>query len=186
MATKLGICNSALIKLGQEPITDLADNNKRAKLVNDNYDRIKRKLLRRHNWNFAKKRVKLHADSTTPLYGYAHQFTLPSDFIRMVEIDKPGYEHAIEGSKLLFQGSDVVLMVYIFDADEYLFDSLFEDLMATSLADELCIAMTQSQNLRQELRQELEYYLGETRSMNAQTRGTPQDPESDDLLIARW
>ena len=57
--------------------------------------------------------------------------------------------------------------------------------MAQTLADEICISLTADQNLKAEIRQELEYLINETRSTNAQVRGTPQDVEADDLLIAR-
>lgn len=185
MAVKLDICNAALIKLGQEPITALTDNNKRARLLNTNYERIKRKLLRRHPWSFAKVRVTLSPEVTTPIYQYSTEYILPNDFIRLHALQYNTYEHAIEGNKLLYNGGGDINLVYIADVDETNFDSLFEDLLAQTLADEICISLTADQNLKAEIRQELEYLINETRSTNAQVRGTPQDVEADDLLIAR-
>lgn len=185
MATKLSICNAALIKLGQEPIVALTDNSKRAKLVDTNYDRVKRKLLRRHSWNFAKRRVELTATGITPEFGYTHEFDLPNDFIRLLEIEKTGYEHIVEDGKILYNGGETLKIIYVYNADEDLFDSLFEDLMAASLSDELAYSLTQNENLKQRIMAELDMLLGETRSINAQSRGTPQDIEADDLLIAR-
>lgn len=185
MATKLGICNAALVKLGQEEITALADNNKRAKLCNNNYERLKRMLLRRHPWSFAKKRVTLNSTGATPAFEYSHLYALPADFIRLDYLQKPLYEHAIEGDKFLYNGGPTVNLVYIADACEDVFDSLFEDLMATTLAYEICTALTSDQGLKGEIRQELEYLVNETRSINAQTRGTPQDVESDEFLVSR-
>lgn len=185
MATKLGICNAALVKLGQEEITALTDNNKRAKLCNNNYDRLKRMLIRRHPWNFAKKRVSLSSTGATPSFEYSHMYALPVDFIRLDYIEKPLYEHAIEGDKLLYNGGPTIKLVYIADADESTFDSLFEDLLATTIAYEICTALTNDQRLKSEIRQELEYLVNESRSINAQTRGTPQDTNSDELLVSR-
>ncbi len=60
MATSdVEICNSALQKLGAETITTLADNSRRASLCNRQYDKIRKKLLRAHPWNFAIKRAAL-------------------------------------------------------------------------------------------------------------------------------
>ncbi len=185
MAVKLDICNAALVKLGQESITALTDNNKRARLLNANYDRIKRKLLRRHPWSFAKVRVTLPPETTVPIYQYSTEYILPSDFIRLESLQYNTYEHAIEGNKLLYNGGGDINLVYIADVCEDYFDSLFEDLLAQTLADELVIALTNDQNLKAEIRQELEYLINETRSTNAQVRGTPQELEADDLLIAR-
>jgi hypothetical protein len=185
VASILGICNAALTKLGQEPITDITDNNKRAKLLNANYLRVKQKLLRRHPWSFAKKRVNLLAQVTTPLYEFSHEYLLPVDFIRLDKLQFNTYEHAIEGNKLLYNGGDEINLVYICDADEADFDSLFEDLLAHTLADEICLSLTQNQQLKSDLRAELEYLINETRSTNAQVRGTPQEIETDDFLLAR-
>lgn len=57
MATSdVEICNSALQKLGAEDITSLSDNTRRAQLCNRQYNKIRKKLLRSHPWNFAIKR----------------------------------------------------------------------------------------------------------------------------------
>lgn len=58
MATSdVEICNSALAKLGAESITSLSDTTRRAVLCNRQYDKIRKKMLRMHPWNFAIKRV---------------------------------------------------------------------------------------------------------------------------------
>jgi len=57
------ICNSALIKIGVSPITALTDNNKAARLCNLIYDKLRRKLLISHYWNFARGRARLTQDT---------------------------------------------------------------------------------------------------------------------------
>lgn len=61
--TDVDICNSALDELGLEPIQSLDENNKRAKLCKRNYPLIRRKMLRAHPWNFARKRTTLEAEA---------------------------------------------------------------------------------------------------------------------------
>ena len=51
--------------LGQIPFTD---NTKRAILCNLRYDQLRRDVLRRKDWNFARKRVQLPAASTPPAW----------------------------------------------------------------------------------------------------------------------
>jgi len=61
--TDVDICNSALDELGLEPIKSLDEGSKRAKLCKRNYSIIRRKMLRAHPWNFARKRTTLEAES---------------------------------------------------------------------------------------------------------------------------
>ena len=41
MSSKVGICNSALIKLGASTIMSLADGSKNASLCNEQYDKLR-------------------------------------------------------------------------------------------------------------------------------------------------
>lgn len=58
MSSSLEICSSALIKLGNEPITSFI-GSKRARLCAAQYPIIKRKMIRLHQWNFAIRRATL-------------------------------------------------------------------------------------------------------------------------------
>ncbi len=59
MATEIDQCNSALDKLGVEPIGSFTDKTKAAALCSTLYNPIRQKLLRRHPWNFAQRRTTL-------------------------------------------------------------------------------------------------------------------------------
>lgn len=47
------------------------------------YEPSRQELLRKHPWNFAKKRATLYAIVTAPTFGYDHKYLLPSDFMRL-------------------------------------------------------------------------------------------------------
>jgi len=49
--TDVQLCSAAMVRLGKEPITALSDNNKRAKLCNANYARLKDEFLQMFSWN---------------------------------------------------------------------------------------------------------------------------------------
>lgn len=188
MATKLDIINAALTKLGLEPIATLSDNTKRAKQADTNYERLKRKLLRQHPWNFAKKRIELTADvGSSPVYGFNFQYSLPSDFLRLLQIESSYEDHAIEGDKLFYNDGEKINIQYVHDAAEALFDTdpLFEDLLAITLAHELSYGLVQNQSLKEQLAGEMARLMAESRLINAQSRGTPQDLGGDGLIIAR-
>ena len=86
MSTILEICNSALIKLGVEPITSLdplVDDSKAARLCAATYEMIRDDLLASHYWNFAMKRATLVVNATGPLYDYSYAYDLPADSLRI-------------------------------------------------------------------------------------------------------
>ena len=62
MNTKLKIFNKILIKLGCETITEITDDIKSVRLINEIYDDIVKEELQKHNWIFAKQKETLFAD----------------------------------------------------------------------------------------------------------------------------
>lgn len=100
MATKLEIFNSTYIKLGLQPVTDTAASNKRNDTLNAVYDTIKAKQLREHPWNFAIKRAQLTVAPTIPSWKWYSAFSLPSDYLKVLQI-RHDYVFAIENGSLV-------------------------------------------------------------------------------------
>ena len=151
MATsKIDICNSALSKLGVEAISSFAQSSKASVLCNLQYDKIRRKVLREHLWNFAVKRDTLAKLAAAPLFGYGAAFQLPSDCLLPIEvhIDDDWEE---EGRTILID-SDTCKLEYIYGViDVSLFDVVFEEVLAYMLAAELAYPLKQSDGLRQSM-----------------------------------
>lgn len=60
--TKLNLCNQALRRLGDEPVTSLAVTNvRRVNMFNEHYDTLLDQLLEAHLWNFATVRTTIAA-----------------------------------------------------------------------------------------------------------------------------
>lgn len=179
----LSICNSALLKIGATAISSLSDNNKKAILCNEHYDKIRKQLLRSHPWNFAKKRASLTEDGTEPLFEWSKQFLLPSDYLRAIKLHEEE-EFVIEGNRLL-TNQDEALLLYIADIeDTTLFEASFSELLALNLAYELSYTLVQSNSLKQTLQAEISVYLRDVRSYNAQ-EGTPEEFEADEWINSR-
>ena len=89
MATEVSICSNALRKLGDDPITSLTEDTERARLCNAFYESSRDSLLRSHPWNFAITRATLAKLSSTPAYGFAYQYALPTDpyCLRVLEME---------------------------------------------------------------------------------------------------
>jgi hypothetical protein len=183
--TAVDICNSALIKLGQERINTLNDNNKRSRLCKEQYSKILNKTLRNSNWSFAQKRTVLSTSGQTA-WGELYKFPLPLDFVKMVEVEnKFGYKHKREGGDLVTPADSPINIKYISsDTAEHLFDPTFLEAAACMLAYDLCYALTQSTSLKESLLTEFDYWVGQARSFDSQD-GSPDDFEFDGWIDPR-
>lgn len=115
MATEVSICSNALMMLGDASIADLTEENDRARLASNLYPQVRDAILRSHPWNCAVKRVALAPDVDAPIIDYNYQFTLPSDWLRTLQVGEYGYEvdHKSEGRKILCDANPLYLR-YIF------------------------------------------------------------------------
>jgi len=178
------ICNAALSRLGAPFISSLSDTDKRSKLCNLMYDRVRKKLLRAHPWNFAIKRVELINNGIEPAFGYSNEFMLPSDYLRALGLEHSDDEYKVEGSFLITNETEAKLLYIANIEDTTKFDVMFDELFALTLAFELSYSLVQSVSLKQGIASELAVILRDTRSIDAQ-EGTPDDFEFDEWLTAR-
>lgn len=171
MSVDVDICNSALIKLGAERINSLNDDNKRARLCKEQYEKVKLRLLRSHPWKFAIKRTLLSPVSTTLEFGTHNVFLQPEDCIRIVGImsdyDTRKYTtrwHKVEGRNIMYELDTLNLKYISKTTPEAYFDEDFKEALACSLAHDLCYAITQSGNMKSELFKECDFWVSQARS----------------------
>ena len=92
MATQLSLCNLALDKVSEKPITDIAAVLPRAEALNREYQQALDVVLRRAFWSFAIVRTSLTVNSTAPAFGYDYAFDLPADCIRLETVNNANAE----------------------------------------------------------------------------------------------
>ena len=166
MASVVGICNSALIKLGASPILSLTEGSKSANLCNEQYEKVRDDLLRAHPWNFAAARQKLARLAEAPAFGFAFAYQLPADFLRAIEVaDGIGYK--IEGRKILSDAADIYLRYVRQVTDPNEMDALFREALAWRLAVDLAIPITQSNSTLELMRQGYGAAVGKARAVDA-------------------
>lgn len=179
----VAICNSALIKLGVETITSLAENSRAALLCNEQYEKIRNKLLYSHPWNFAIKRATLVVTATEPEYEFEYQYTLPADCLRVWETqygpDKDFYQ--VEGGFLYSNYSDVSIKYIAKITDTTKFSPTFDELCALDLAIDLEYALVQSNSFKISLLEERKEVLRDFRSFDAQEN--PSYPFQEDVFL---
>ncbi|MES1993135.1 MAG: hypothetical protein V4457_05915 [Pseudomonadota bacterium] len=177
----VSICNRALNKMGAGKIVSLSDENEKARVLNTAYDPVRRAELRRRRWRFSIKRVSLPALADAPDSDFAHQYQLPSDYLRLIEggdilslTDLSDYRtssseaYSVEGRKILTNFGAPLHIRYIRDVtDASLFDSAFVESFASRLAYECCERITESDSKNAALLQDYRLSIREAALANA-------------------
>lgn len=184
MASKTGICNSALTKCGAKRISLATDENARARACNEAYDRTLEATLRAHPWGFAIKRAQLAADGTGPLFDDTNYFTLPSDFVRLLPPNDYNLDWKIEGKRIATSDGAPLNIRYIYAVtDPNEMDSLFREVLACNIAAEICERLTQSNTKLQLIRDDRKRLLAEARRTNAIENISQELPEDDWVAV---
>jgi hypothetical protein len=162
----VSICNRALQLLGDESIVSLTDDNNRARAMNLAYEPIRRRELQVRRWRFSISRASLPALADTPDSGYAYQYQLPNDFLRLIEggdlltsadlTDFRGGEESlfsIEGQAILTDIEAPLSIRYLRDVtDAASFHPAFVETLSVAIAIATCERLTGSASKLQELR----------------------------------
>lgn len=191
MPSVVEICNNALVlKLGSSRIVSLTENTVNAREINAIYESVRDLELRKHRWLFSVKRVQLPEDATAPDFGYAHQFTLPADCLRVLPPDNSenynDLDWQIEGRKILTNASAPLNLRYVRQVtDPNEMDSIFRDVWATRMGLELCEKITQSAGKKETLMRQYKDAITEARRINAIEKPVSDDPPEDTWITAR-
>lgn len=179
------ICNLALTKLGEDPITALTEDSKAGRLSNLHFARLRNVVLRSHTWNFAVKRASLAQSTVAPEYRFTAKYALPDDFLRIIDCNLLNdVSWKIEG-KFLVCDADTVKIRYIAQIeDPGQFDELFIEALAARIASELAIPLADNVNLSDFMEQRYQRKLREARTADA-TEGNPEFLEASTWLDSR-
>ena len=193
MATEVSICSNALRRLGDDPITSLTDDTERARLCNSFYPDARDAVLRLHTWNFAVTRASLAQLAAAPAYGFAYQYSLPSDCLRVLQIKDYNLDYKIEGRKLLIN-EDTVFLIYlaqITDVNEL--DVLLRETISAGLASDISYAITANLQVTKLMTEKYGLKLSEARHTDASegyntdpTLGNTDQVISEDFLNSRY
>lgn len=85
MPSQTQFLNACLGRVGAARITAIDDGSTNANHCLDVYEATVKAALRSHTWDFADKYAQLELDVATPLLQFAYQYTLPFDFVRLVQ-----------------------------------------------------------------------------------------------------
>ena len=184
------IVNRALLKLGQETVIDLTEDNERARAANALYNSVRDTLLSTYRWAFATKRAVLEACNLTPAFGFKYQYDLPSDFLRLISL--PGApenardNYAIEQQHILTDYASPLKVIYTSRVTRAnLFPPYFIEAFACRLAFEMCDRLKQDITRKQTLMQEYDLAIREAKKSNAIQMANISLPTSEYINVRK-
>jgi len=81
--SEVGIVNLALQRIGVGKIDSLDEDSPQAIDANSVWEYIRDEVLEARDWSFARTRVALAQNASSPGYKYEFAYTLPADFLRL-------------------------------------------------------------------------------------------------------
>lgn len=161
MASQADVANLALSILGQSSIASLTDNSNSARVLNIEYDLIRRGMLEGPGiWRFSVMRASLPSLTQSPISGpFTTMFAMPSDCLRPLQVgdtyaglDLSDYrqgptdaDYSIEGKNILCDYGSPLSLQYVADVtDTTLFNPNFVIAFAAQLAWTCCERLTGS------------------------------------------
>jgi len=189
MATDVSICSNALLMVGAQTINSLdpaADFTDRQRLCVNLWPTVRDYVLSIHPWNCTRKRAQLNPDADAPAFGWSLQYTLPSDFARMLGIgddDDPPFDFTIEDGKLLTDEAGPLKLRYTYlNRNVGRWPPLLVHATTMAMRAVLAYPITQSTSLEQLLDQVLAPILQKARAIDSQDR--PPETLGDFPLLA--
>jgi len=184
------ICNLALAKIGDQSITSLSDGSLEARFCNLYYPVVLQEVLMLNTWNFATKLANLTQLSAVPVFDYAYQYQLPTDYGRIIAFNDfsasdPIQPFEIQGN-LLLTDQNYAAICYVSTApDPSTFTPTFVQVLALKLGAELCKPLAGSMELKNALLNEFQQAMGEAGKIDANdSRPRKVEPWVNSALVA--
>ena len=177
-ATWLSIANTALTRINKQVLQTLDESNTSAMLCNVLIPNCVKNILQQNDWHSARKRTLIAPLLETPAFGYAHQFAMPSDFVRRVKVhsDLPWEK---EGEVILSDEEALAITYIAYPSTPGSLDPLIVDTITTLLAAQLSVSLTSDSTITNLLYQESEQKLAKAKL--AEDAGEPDEkPDLND------
>lgn len=186
MSSETSVANGALTLLGERRISSIDENSKTAKLLKERYDEVRDELLRAHPWGFATKRASIAKDTTAPTFGFTNAYTLPTDFLRLIEVNNQAdWIYRVEGGKVVTDLDSPLEIVYtaqITNTD--IMDVMFRQTLSAALAADLAEAFTGTEGKVDQINEIFKQRLRAARTPDGQEH-SPSEMEASEWDDAR-
>ena len=140
------IASVALLSLGQDAINSIDDQNDRARLAKGLWPMVLDDELSLHRWKVARKRASLAREAATPAFGWAYQYALPADCLRVLSMAND-VEHEIEGALLLTDNTSADIIYLYRNETVGAYGPGLTSALVARLAAELAMPITKKDSL---------------------------------------
>lgn len=186
------IVNLALTRLGQDRVISIDDDNESARVIRSLWDFTRDAVLASFPWKFAIKRTSLAALAAAPAYGWARQFTVPEECLRLVQVGDdyvfytgPLEAFQLEGGVIMTDEAAPLRLRYVQRVTNVgLWPVLFGRVVAMQLAIDACEKLTTSSAKQGVLNEAYAVAVAQARKQSAIER-PPQRADNSDWLNAR-
>lgn len=196
MATKLGIYNGALRKLGEPRLSALTDDVKGRHVLDAAWSEILEHCLEQGLWNFATRSVQLeNTPSLATEFGYTYVFDKPDDWVRTaaVSLDEFGaipllrYE---DRTDYWLCDHTLIYVWYISNDDNFGLDlgrwpETFAQYVQYMLAYEICEDVTGSETKKDRLERRMDRARRDAKNKDASNEAVTRFPPTGSLLASR-
>lgn len=188
MTTDVSICSNALLMVGAQTINSFtsSDFTDRQRICVNLYPTVRDYVLASHPWNCTRKRALLNPDADPPPFYWSLQYTLPSDFDRMLGLGDdadPPVDYTIEDGKLLTDEAGPLKLRYCYmNRNPARWGPLLVHGVTQAMRAVLAYPITQSTSLEQLIDQTLQPILQRARAADSQDR--PPETLGDFPLLA--
>ena len=186
------IVNLALTRLGQDRVISINDDVEAARVMRSLWDFTRDAVLASYPWKFANKRTSLPALAAAPDYGWARQFTVPEECMRLVQVGDDYVFYTglletfqLEGGVIMTDEAAPLRLRYVERVTNVgLWPVLFGRVVALQLAIDACEKLTTSSAKQGALNEAYALAVAQARKQSAIER-PPQRVDHSDWLNAR-
>jgi len=184
-ATQVNIVNIALRSIGVTRISSMSDDVEAQRVMTDLYNHIRDEMLVIHPWNFAICYSDTLAENATdPNFDYDYSYALPSDCLRVIELEDAADEFKIVAGNLYTDTEDSKIKYIKQVTTTSSFSKAFVTAFAARLAAEACYSLTESKPLQEKKFEEYNVKLAQAKVADAQ-EGTLEKIEDSSWIDDR-
>ncbi len=146
ITTETDLANYALAHLGEARISAISGTDAVSRRCNEFVGPTIDEVLCSTRWNCATKRATLSELASTPEHGLGHQFQLPGDFLRLLELNGEEWEGSDqyferENGQVLVTDEDSAKIRYLARIGVAEMDPLLKECVALKLAAKLAVPL---------------------------------------------
>lgn len=170
MTSSVSVCSNALVMLGGSPFSSFEEPKPHVRIAANLYPSVRDDVLRAHSWNCATDRVILAPMAAPPAFDFSHQFQLPGDWLRTLQVGYDGdpIPYRSERQRLLANVNALPLVYCFRNTVEDTWSTNLIHVMELAMAAKMAYAVTSSSAVRDSYRDEFARELKVAKSIDGQ------------------